>query len=44
MKGFPKSVRVVEVSARDGLQNEKQALPAAVKIELIDRLGESGLS
>ncbi|MCZ6499970.1 MAG: hydroxymethylglutaryl-CoA lyase [Gammaproteobacteria bacterium] len=44
MKGFPKSVRVVEVSARDGLQNEKQALPTAVKIELIDRLGESGLS
>ncbi len=44
MNNFPELVRVVEVSARDGLQNEKQALPAAVKIELINRLGESGLS
>ncbi|MCZ6559747.1 MAG: hydroxymethylglutaryl-CoA lyase [Gammaproteobacteria bacterium] len=44
MNNFPESVRVVEVSARDGLQNEKQALPATIKIELIDRLGESGLS
>lgn len=44
MTAFPKSVRVVEVSARDGLQNEKQALPSSVKIELIDRLGDSGLS
>ena len=44
MTAFPESVRVVEVSARDGLQNEKQALPASVKIELIDRLGDSGLS
>ena len=44
MNNFPESVRVVEVSARDGLQNEKQALPAAVKIELIDRLGACGRS
>lgn len=44
MTAFPESVRVVEVSARDGLQNENQALPASVKIELIDRLGDSGLS
>ncbi len=36
-------VRVVEVGARDGLQNEKQILPAAQKIELIDRLGATGL-
>jgi hydroxymethylglutaryl-CoA lyase len=36
-------VRVVEVGARDGLQNEKAIVPAEVKIELIDRLGASGL-
>jgi hydroxymethylglutaryl-CoA lyase len=36
-------VRVVEVGARDGLQNEKQILPAAQKIELIDRLSATGL-
>ncbi len=44
MTRFPDSVRIVEVAARDGLQNEKQTLPASVKIDLIDRLGESGLS
>ncbi len=31
-------VRIVEVGARDGLQNEKTLLPAEVKIALIDRL------
>lgn len=36
-------VRVVEVGARDGLQNEKQIVPAATKIELIDRLSATGL-
>ena len=36
-------VRVVEVGARDGLQNEKQIVPAATKIELIDRLSGTGL-
>jgi hydroxymethylglutaryl-CoA lyase len=34
---------VVEVGARDGLQNEKQIVPAATKIELIDRLSDTGL-
>jgi hydroxymethylglutaryl-CoA lyase len=37
------SVRIVEVSARDGLQNEKTLVPAATKIELIDRLSDTGL-
>ncbi|SEM20960.1 hydroxymethylglutaryl-CoA lyase [Luteibacter sp. UNCMF331Sha3.1] len=37
-------VRIVEVGPRDGLQNEKAMLPAAVKIELIDRLSETGLA
>jgi hydroxymethylglutaryl-CoA lyase len=37
------SVRIVEVGARDGLQNEKAIVPTAVKIELIDRLSATGL-
>ena len=37
-------VRIVEVGARDGLQNEKTLLPTALKIELIDRLSATGLS
>ena len=36
-------VRMVEVGARDGLQNEKTLLPAEVKIALIDRLSSTGL-
>ncbi len=35
---LPKKVRIVEVGPRDGLQNEKQIVPTATKIELIDRL------
>lgn len=37
------SVRIVEVGPRDGLQNEKTLLPAATKIELIERLADAGL-
>lgn len=36
-------VRIVEVGPRDGLQNESKLLPAAIKIELIDRLSTTGL-
>ena len=36
-------VQIVEVGPRDGLQNEKALLPAAIKIELIDRLSATGL-
>lgn len=36
-------VRIVEVGARDGLQNEKTLLPSEVKIALIDRLSSTGL-
>ena len=36
-------VRIVEVGPRDGLQNEKTIVPAATKIELIDRLAACGL-
>jgi len=37
-------VTIFEVGARDGLQNEKTMIPAAQKIELIDRLSECGFS
>lgn len=40
---FPSRVKIVEVGPRDGLQNESQPVPAAVKIELIDRLTDAGL-
>ena len=39
----PDRVTVVEVGPRDGLQNEAVAVPAAVKIALIDRLTAAGL-
>lgn len=42
--GFPSQVCIYEVGPRDGLQNEKVILPAAVKIELINRLSETGLT
>jgi hydroxymethylglutaryl-CoA lyase len=37
------TIRIVEVGARDGLQNEKTLIPAAAKIALIDRLSATGL-
>ncbi|WP_188310351.1 hydroxymethylglutaryl-CoA lyase [Arenimonas fontis] len=40
---LPAEVRIVEVGPRDGLQNEKAIIPAADKIELIDRLSATGL-
>ncbi len=40
---IPNKVRIVEVGPRDGLQNEAQQVPAAIKIELIDRLTDAGL-
>ena len=43
MSALPARVRIVEVGARDGLQNEKTIVPTAVKIELIDRLSATGL-
>ncbi|KAH7382150.1 hydroxymethylglutaryl-CoA lyase [Pyrenochaeta sp. MPI-SDFR-AT-0127] len=39
----PDYVRIVEVGPRDGLQNEKQTIPVATKIELVDRLAQTGL-
>jgi len=40
---LPASVKIVEVGPRDGLQNEKQPIPSAAKIKLIDMLSEAGL-
>lgn len=36
-------VRIVDVSPRDGLQNEKNPVSTEVKLELIDRLTNSGI-
>ena len=40
---LPSLVKLVDVGPRDGLQNEKQPVPAAVKIELVHRLQAAGL-
>jgi hydroxymethylglutaryl-CoA lyase len=40
---LPHRVRLIDVGPRDGLQNEKQPVPAAVKVELVHRLQEAGL-
>lgn len=34
---------MIELGPRDGLQNEKQAVPTAVKVELIERLVDAGI-
>ncbi|MFI5685808.1 hydroxymethylglutaryl-CoA lyase [Streptomyces sp. NPDC051636] len=41
---LPARVRIHEVGARDGLQNEKTAVPTEVKAEFIRRLAEAGLT
>lgn len=42
---FPNdAVRIVDVTARDGLQNEKDIVPTETKLELIDKLIEAGHS
>ncbi len=40
---FPHTVKLVDVGPRDGLQNEKQLVPAAVKVELVHRLQDAGV-
>ena len=40
---YPPKVKLVDVGPRDGLQNEKTMVPAAVKIELVHRLQAAGL-
>jgi hydroxymethylglutaryl-CoA lyase len=40
---LPERVQLIDVGPRDGLQNEKQPVPAQVKIELVHRLQAAGL-
>ena len=40
---YPARVKIIDVGPRDGLQNEKQPVPAAIKIELVQRLQDAGL-
>ena len=42
MRTLPQSVKLVEVGPRDGLQNEKDIIPSAIKVELVDRLTAAG--
>ncbi|MEV7432899.1 hydroxymethylglutaryl-CoA lyase [Streptomyces griseoviridis] len=41
---LPMRVRVHEVGARDGLQNEKSTVPTEVKAEFVRRLADAGLT
>jgi hydroxymethylglutaryl-CoA lyase len=43
-QGLPARVRIHEVGARDGLQNEKGTVPTQVKAEFIRRLADAGLT
>ena len=40
---IPAKVKIVEVGPRDGLQNEKDFVATATKIELVNRLSRAGL-
>jgi hydroxymethylglutaryl-CoA lyase len=44
MAALPRRVTLVDVGPRDGLQNEKQVIPAEVKVELVDRLTDAGFA
>ncbi|MFF3750140.1 hydroxymethylglutaryl-CoA lyase [Streptomyces sp. NPDC002018] len=44
VEGLPPRVRIHEVGARDGLQNEKAVVPTEVKAEFIHRLVHAGLT
>ena len=44
MSTLPRRVTLVDVGPRDGLQNEKQSVDAAIKIELVHRLQAAGLT
>ncbi len=44
MSALPNRVTLVDVGPRDGLQNEKEPVAAAIKIELVHRLQDAGLT
>jgi hydroxymethylglutaryl-CoA lyase len=39
---LPKSVKIVEVGPRDGLQNEQGSVPLAAKVALVEQLADAG--
>jgi hydroxymethylglutaryl-CoA lyase len=41
---LPNKVKIVEVGPRDGLQNEKETIPAEIKIALVNRLTDAGFA
>lgn len=41
---LPKQVKLVEVGPRDGLQNEPGSVPVEIRIGLIERLADAGLT
>lgn len=41
---YPPRVQLIDVGPRDGLQNEKMPVPAEVKIGLVQRLQDAGLT
>ncbi len=43
MMNLPVKVKLVDVGPRDGLQNEKEPVPAQIKIGLVHRLQDAGL-
>jgi hydroxymethylglutaryl-CoA lyase len=40
---LPQQIKLVEVSPRDGLQNEQTQIPTELKIQLIEQLAKTGL-
>jgi hydroxymethylglutaryl-CoA lyase len=42
LEKYPKSVKIVEVGPRDGLQNEKKIFPTQDKIKFINTLTDCG--
>ena len=43
LMNLPRRVKLIDVGPRDGLQNEKQPVPAVIKVELVHRLQAAGL-
>ncbi|MFQ3191803.1 MAG: hydroxymethylglutaryl-CoA lyase, partial [Paraglaciecola sp.] len=41
---LPKSVKIVEVGPRDGLQNEQGTVPLSAKVALVEQLAYAGCS
>ncbi len=41
---FPERIKIVEVGPRDGLQNESVTVPAEIKVQLVEKLVDAGLS